>query len=202
MTDPIGDITAEGGGSMTDPWFLAGCTVLGGFLLLEASTRKPGAASSLEVSDDDKSTTRTVAATYAAAAMLVPLVRLGPGAQLPRTVAIAGLGFEGLGLVIRAWSMRTLGHAYTRTLRVADDQQVVDTGPYRLVRHPGYLGSMATWTGFAMTSRRSLGVLGVIALLGRAYSRRIEAEETLLAATLSGYDSYMRRTWRLVPGIW
>lgn len=42
------------------------------------------------------------------------------------------------GLALRVWSMRTLGAFYTRTLRTAQNQHVVDTGPYRMIRHPGY----------------------------------------------------------------
>jgi protein-S-isoprenylcysteine O-methyltransferase Ste14 len=189
-------------GLMADRWYIAGWAGLAGFLALEASARKSGDASSLDAAPEDRSTTRTVAATYAAAGAIVPLVRLLPGARLPRAAAIAGLALEMAGVIVRGWSMRTLGRAYSRTLRVADDQNVIDAGPYRVVRHPGYLGSIATWTGFAMASRRGLAVVIVVTLVGRAYHRRIEAEETLLVSRLPGYRAYMKRTWRMVPGIW
>ncbi len=187
---------------MADRWYIAGWAGLVGFLALEASARQPGDASSLDASAEDRSTTRTVAATSAAAGVLVPLVRRSTGATLPRSAAIAGLGVELAGLVVRGWSMRTLGRAYSRTLRIAEDQQVIDEGPYRLVRHPGYLGSIAIWTGFALTSRRGLAVVGVVTLLSRAYRRRIEAEETLLVSSLPGYRAYMEQTSRMIPGIW
>jgi protein-S-isoprenylcysteine O-methyltransferase Ste14 len=44
--------------------------------------------------------------------------------------------------------MRTLGRAYSRTLRT-ERERVVEAGPYRHVRHPGYLGSNLIWLGFA-----------------------------------------------------
>jgi protein-S-isoprenylcysteine O-methyltransferase Ste14 len=98
--------------------------------------------------------------------------------------------------------MRTLGASYSRTLRTAEAQGVVDDGPYRLIRHPGYAGSLLTWTGFALTSG-SLPVVGVVTgLLGRAYRRRIAAEEALLRRDLPGYTEYSRRTKRLIPFIW
>lgn len=171
-------------------------------MVLEASARKPGAASSLEAEPDDRGTTGSIAASYVVAGALVPLVRRLPGPRLPRAAAVAGLGLEAGGLAVRAWSMRTLRDSYSRTLRVAADQPLVDTGPYALVRHPGYLGSIATWAGFALTSRRALSVAGVVALLGAAYRQRIEAEEALLSSGLPGYEAYARRTRRLVPGVW
>jgi protein-S-isoprenylcysteine O-methyltransferase len=98
--------------------------------------------------------------------------------------------------------MRTLGASYTRTLRAEDQQGVVTTGPYSLVRHPGYAGSLLTWIGFALTSRR-WAVAGLVAgLLGSVYTRRILAEETLLRRDLPGYGDYERSTKRLIPLVW
>ncbi len=98
--------------------------------------------------------------------------------------------------------MRALGDSYTRTLRTEEEQRVVETGPYRWVRHPGYTGSLLTWIGYALTSR-SVPALGVIAaLLGRVYQKRITAEETLLARALPAYTAYSHHTKRLVPFVW
>ena len=98
--------------------------------------------------------------------------------------------------------MRTLGRSYTRTLRTHDAQHVVDTGPYAVVRHPGYAGSLLTWTGFALTSRSIPVVVAVAALLGTAYQRRITAEEALLRRELPGYAAYCERTKKLIPLLW
>jgi hypothetical protein len=65
--------------------------------------------------------------------------------------------------------------SYSRTLRVVEDedqQTVIDAGPYRLIRHPGYLGPLLTWVGFALTSRRLSVVALIVGLLGVAYERR------------------------------
>lgn len=98
--------------------------------------------------------------------------------------------------------MRTLGNSYTRTLRAESEQVVVETGPYRLVRHPGYAGSMLVWTGFALASRSTPVVAFVGTLLGTAYARRINAEEALLCRDLPGYAAHSRRTRRLIPYVW
>jgi protein-S-isoprenylcysteine O-methyltransferase Ste14 len=105
-------------------------------------------------------------------------------------------------LALRAWSMRTLGASYSRTLRTGEAQPLIDDGPYRLVRHPGYAGSLLTWSGFAMASRSLPVVVVVSGILGWAYRDRIRAEEDLLRRELPGYEDYARRTWRLVPYLW
>ena len=81
-------------------------------------------------------------------------------------------------------------------------QTVVESGPYRFVRHPGYAGSLLIWTGFGVCSG-SLPAIGLVAsLLGPAYWLRISAEEKLLQQNLPGYIAYSQRTKRLLPGVW
>jgi protein-S-isoprenylcysteine O-methyltransferase Ste14 len=183
-------------------WFVAGYAGVAGFLLLEASTRRRGLASSLDASRDDRGSTRMIVAAYATAAIVAPAVRMLRRPQLPPATAPLGLSLEIAGLGLRAWSMRTLGSSYSRTLRVQGAQQVVERGPYRFVRHPGYAGSLMIWTGFALTSR-SVAVVEVVgALLSIAYHRRVGAEEALLRRDLPGYAAYSKRTKRLIPFVW
>ena len=183
-------------------WFVAGYVGIAGFLALEAVARKRGSASSLDASRDDQGTTRMIGITYGLAAELPLVLRRVPAPQLPPVAGPAGLLVQTAGLALRAWSMRTLGASYTRVLRAEREQHVVDAGPYRLVRHPGYTGSLPTWTGFAMASRSAPVVALVAALLGRAYHRRIAAEEKLLRRHLPGYAAYSQHTKRLIPFIW
>lgn len=183
-------------------WFLAGYAGLLGFFALEMAARRRGAASSLRTSSEDRGTTRRIGISYALAAEAPLLLRVLPVPSLPNLVAPVGLVLEAGGLALRAWSMRTLGASYTRTLRTAAQQQVVDTGPYRLVRHPGYAGSLLIWVGFALTSRSPLALALVSALLGDAYRRRIQAEEQLLERDLPNYGGYSLRTKRLIPFLW
>ncbi|MBV9350259.1 MAG: isoprenylcysteine carboxylmethyltransferase family protein [Mycobacterium sp.] len=183
-------------------WLLAGYGGLAGFFALEALTRKPGAASSLAASPDDRGTTRMIVTAYVVAAEAPLALRRVPLHQLPQLAGPVGMALQASGLALRTWSMRTLGTSYTRTLRTDDQQHVVDTGPYRFVRHPGYAGSLLTWTGFALASRSIPVVLLVAALLGRAYRQRIVTEENLLKRELPGYSEYIHRTKRIVPFVW
>jgi protein-S-isoprenylcysteine O-methyltransferase len=183
-------------------WFVAGYAGVCAFFALEAATRQRGAASSLDASSDDRGTTRLIIAAYATSVIAAPLLRRTRAARLPRAAAPIGVGLQTVGLGLRWWSMRTLGRSYTRTLRTQDAQHVVDTGPYAVIRHPGYAGSLLTWTGFALTSGSAPVVGAVAALLGAAYQRRITAEEALLRRELPAYAGYCERTKKLIPLLW
>lgn len=190
-------------GASRGTWIGLGYGGLLGFFVLEGLFRRPGDASSLGASVDDRGTTRLIIAAYAVAADLPLVTRRVSVGRLPSAFAPAGLVVQAVGLAVRAEAMRTLGGSYTRTLRVEGDQAgLVRSGPYRLVRHPGYLGSLLTWTGFALTSRSSPTVAVVGGLLGAAYARRIIAEEALLRRDLPGYAQYAQQTKRLIPLVW
>jgi len=115
----------------------------------------------------------------------------------------AGIAAAFVGLALRWWGMISLGGFYTRTLTTVSDQQVIDTGPYRYVRHPGYLGSILTWLGASVALAPPAIVIIIAALLTAAYVRRIRAEEAMLAKSLgAAYTAYSARTWRLVPPVY
>jgi protein-S-isoprenylcysteine O-methyltransferase Ste14 len=186
-----------------NPWILAGYGGLLGFFVLERLLRRPGDASALTASERDQGTTWLIIAAYAAATDLPLVSRRLPMGRLPPAVAPAGLAVQAAGLALRAHSMRTLGASYTRTLRTEGEQQVlVKTGAYRVIRHPGYLGSLLTWTGFALTSRSLPTIALISGLLGVAYGRRISAEEQMLRRQITSYEQYAERTARLIPFVW
>lgn len=184
-------------------WLLAGYAGLAGFFLLEGLLRRSGRSASLKTSDQDRGTTRAVVLAYAVASDVPLLRRWLPGPALPPAAAPLGLLVQAAGLALRAWSMRALGASYTRTLRVDDGRQtVIDSGPYRWVRHPGYLGSLLIWVGFAATSASAAVLALSFGLLGGVYRRRIVAEEQLLQRDLPGYTTYSQRTKKLIPFVW
>jgi len=183
-------------------WFAAGYGGLGGFLAVEAAVRAPGSASSLAASGADEGTTRAIVIAGAVSAGLAPLVRLLRLRRMPGAAGPLGVSLQAVGLGLRLWAMMTLRAAYTRTLRTSDDQPTVARGPYAVIRHPGYLGSLLVWVGFALTSRSPAVVVLAGGLIGRAYARRIAVEERLLERDLPGYQDYARRTRRLIPYVW
>jgi protein-S-isoprenylcysteine O-methyltransferase Ste14 len=84
-----------------------------------------------------------------------------------------------LGLSIRVWAARTLGEFYTRTLTVTENQQIVEKGPYRIVRHPGYLGVILLYAGFGVASANWIATVAIGAFTLIAYTYRIRTEEAM-----------------------
>ncbi len=134
-------------GSSRRGWRVASYAGAAAFFALEAVTREPGEAPELAAPDSDRGTTWLIVAAYVLAAGLSPVLRRLPAGRLPPVSGPAGAGVMAAGLALRAWSMRALGPYYSRALRTASDQVVVESGPYRVIRHPGYLGSIMIWTG-------------------------------------------------------
>jgi len=186
---------------MTD--VLAG-VLLGAWLLLEVLLRDGAAARSWKGGDEDRSSTRLVLVTYVVAfAAPFLLGTSGVGVtQSGSALAWIGVSIGVLGLGVRIWSMRVLGRDYTRSLRTREAQVVVDRGPYRLVRHPGYVGSILVWFGSRVAVNWLVGAVTLLALV-LVYVYRIDAEERMLVEHLgASYESYRASTWRLVPFVW
>ncbi|WP_442482279.1 methyltransferase family protein [Aeoliella sp. SH292] len=114
-------------------------------------------------------------------------------------LAGALLGILGIGL--RTWCHFLLRGQFSPFVELRANHQLIDTGPYRWVRHPMYLGTLMilaglslvtpTWWSAAMTS---LATLGIIA--------RVRHEEQKLTAGVDGYRGYQQRTWGILPGVW
>lgn len=183
-------------------WLLAGYAGAAGLFVQELFLRQPGAASSLHTSYDDDGTTRVILASSGIAYGLPLMLRRLPGPMMPPAARGDRVDHQACGLALRVWSMRTLGRFYTRTLRTTQSHHVVDTGPYRMIRHPGYAGALLVWIGLALVSRSAPASVLVAALMGRAYQRRITAEEKMLQRDLPEYGDYRRRTKKLIPLTW
>ena len=121
----------------------------------------------------------------------------------PSLVMLLGLGMFA-GVALRYWSMLTLGEFFTRTLAILPDQHVVSVGPYRVIRHPGYLAQIVVvTTGCALASLNVWLVALIGPLLLAVYAYRIEAEERMLASWFGeAYQGYRARTWRMIPGVY
>jgi protein-S-isoprenylcysteine O-methyltransferase Ste14 len=107
------------------------------------------------------------------------------------------------GILFRLASIRILGHSFTYDVATSKDQQIVERGPYRWLRHPSYLGSLLAMIGFGMTLTNWLAMLLPVCCVATAYAYRIPIEEQALVRGLgSDYSNYMRRTWRLIPFVY
>lgn len=123
--------------------------------------------------------------------------------ECPVEIRIAGLVVMTGGFLFAAWAM-VLNPYFSPIVRVQRERshRVVMAGPYRLVRHPSYLGLSvgAIASGFALGSYWSLIPAVAFVLL---YARRAEYEDRVLSASLAGFSRYARHVrWRMAPGVW
>lgn len=107
------------------------------------------------------------------------------------------------GLAFRYWSLRVLGRYFTGTVQQVEAHQLIQEGPYQVVRHPSYLGALITFLGCAVLLEAWVGFVVVLTAMGIAYYFRIQAEEKLLLSAFGqAYSNYQQNTWCLVPGIY
>lgn len=111
-------------------------------------------------------------------------------------VTVGMYAFASWGLVANAF--------FSGVMRIQDERghEVVASGPYAIVRHPGYAGALGAYvlTPFALSA---LWGLALSALLTAALIARTRLEDQALQRGLKGYQAYARQVrWRLIPGVW
>jgi protein-S-isoprenylcysteine O-methyltransferase Ste14 len=114
-----------------------------------------------------------------------------------------GVCVMALGLALRIWSVAVLGKYFRTTVELEDNQKVIQSGPYRVIRHPSYTGLLLTCLGYGIALQNMVSLVVVVAFPTMALLHRIRMEETTLAAGMGvAYVSYQKRTKKLIPGIW
>jgi protein-S-isoprenylcysteine O-methyltransferase Ste14 len=105
------------------------------------------------------------------------------------------------GLLMAIWVMKVNSFA-SHTIQVEMGQKVISTGPYRVVRHPLYLGMVVMWLSIS-SALGSYFAWPAFALLIPYYVFRLLNEEKILCQELPGYPEYRLQTrFRLVPFVW
>jgi protein-S-isoprenylcysteine O-methyltransferase Ste14 len=127
---------------------------------------------------------------------------LFPGTAITRgrtALFIAGLVLMVAGMALRLYSIRVLGTSFTCEVSTRPGQEVVDSGPYRWVRHPSYTGGLLTVLGVLVCCCNLVSLVAWFVVIA-GYANRIRVEERALARGLgAAYGDYMRRTKRLIP---
>ena len=154
----------------------------------------------------DRSTLRVLwVVIMASVAAGVYLARHWPAAGLPygRGFALAGVVLFVVGLLLRWWAIVTLGRFFTVDVTIEKDHELVERGPFRLVRHPSYTGVLLAFLGFAFSLRNWGALFAILVPIFAAFIRRMNVEEEALSRALgSRYAQYIGRTKRLVPGVY
>lgn len=139
-----------------------------------------------------------VAASFVAAGSL-PAARMGN----PLAVRVMGVAIFVAGLAIRWYSIAQLGRFFTVNVAIAADHRLIETGPYRLVRHPSYTGALMAFVGLALCLANWASLAVMIVPVFLVFRRRMQIEEAaLLQAFGDQYRNYMSRTRRLIPAIY
>ena len=116
---------------------------------------------------------------------------------------IAGIALMLLGIALRAWSVIVLGRNFTVYVQVREQQPVVDTGPYRVLRHPSYTALLLVCLGIGIALANWLALIVIVMLPTAAILLRIRVEErTLLAVIGEPYRQFMAARKRLIPWVW
>jgi protein-S-isoprenylcysteine O-methyltransferase Ste14 len=120
--------------------------------------------------------------------------------NMPAWLAVAGdfLMLAGMWMVSRVFKANSFGSA---TVEITNDQKVISTGPYAIVRNPMYASAVVYLAGASLALGSYWGpVAAGLATLGLVW--RLFDEEKFLAQNLPGYTEYCSKVrWHLVPGI-
>ena len=136
---------------------------------------------------------------------LSPLEYMYLTAQLPRTslMELVGVALVVFGIVLFVWARRTLGENYSGHLSTKQGQQLIQDGPYRIIRHPAYTGFLLMSLGLALGYSSLVGIAAILLALLPSMIYRIWIEEKLLAEHFgTQFYKYADKTKRLIPGIW
>ena len=126
------------------------------------------------------------------------LPRFSFGWSEPEWVAILLLCLEALGFAFAWWARIHLGKLWSGGVERMADHRVVDTGPYRLVRHPIYTGLIAGAVALAAIQAKPWAIAGA-ALFAIGFILKARVEERFLEKELGGYEAYRRRVSMIVP---
>jgi protein-S-isoprenylcysteine O-methyltransferase Ste14 len=108
-----------------------------------------------------------------------------------------------LGMIIRFYSIVSLGRLFTVDVTIRNNHKIKQDGVYRFIRHPSYLGSLVSFLGFGISLNNWISLLIITIMVTIAMLNRIRIEERLLLEQFGPeYSKYMKKTYRLIPWIY
>jgi protein-S-isoprenylcysteine O-methyltransferase len=132
-------------------------------------------------------------------ASALPAARMGGGPLVRYTGVVIFVA----GLSIRWYSIVHLGRFFTVNVAIAANHRLIDTGPYRFVRHPSYTGALMAFLGLALCLDNWASLVAMTVPVFLVFLWRIGVEEAALLQGLGDpYRVYMTRTKRLIPAVY
>ncbi|HEY2749380.1 MAG TPA: isoprenylcysteine carboxylmethyltransferase family protein [Polyangia bacterium] len=122
--------------------------------------------------------------------------RLWPGSL---ALVVVALALEVAGVAFAIWAREHLGRLWSGTVTLKEGHRIVQTGPYRLARHPIYTGLVVGLAGTVL-GRGNLGALIGYALFVAGIARKIAVEEKMLGERFGDeYAEYRRKVRAVIP---
>jgi len=108
-----------------------------------------------------------------------------------------------IGLIIRVTSIMKLKQQFTYTVTRIENHELIETGLYKIIRHPGYLGQIIIFLGISVCLSNWLSILLMVIPVLSGYLNRINVEERFMVEQMGQkYLDYQKRTKRLIPTIY
>jgi protein-S-isoprenylcysteine O-methyltransferase Ste14 len=118
------------------------------------------------------------------------------------STAYIGLGITAAGLAFAVLARLYIGKNWSALIQVKEGHELIQSGPYALVRHPIYSGLMLATLGTAIAYGELSGFVG-FAMVVAAWAYKSRLEEAAMAEEFGAqYESYRARVKGLVPFVW
>jgi protein-S-isoprenylcysteine O-methyltransferase Ste14 len=148
------------------------------FLGVESRLRKGQQAKSLRAGQFDHGSTALIGAAVQfsfVALLLAPMLNYFHIGQIRCSAPVGGFGLALMvgGIAFRYWAAKTLGEFYTRTLLIKTEHHIVESGPYHIIRHPGYLGFILMLVGAGLATTNWIVAMLITIVVSVIYVYRI-----------------------------
>ena len=185
---------------LPDPLVLA--AIYGLSELYLALTRRSGTQA---ISRDRRSLMLLWATIIVSLWLGIQMVWLFPNTTVryPRGFYLFGFSLFLGGLILRWYSIGYLGRYFTVDVSISAEHKLIDSGPYRCIRHPTYTGALLAFLGLGFCFGNWLSISFMTVPIIAAFLWRIRIEERALADALGeDYHAYTQRTKRLIPFVY
>ena len=185
--------------------FTPGILIAIALLCLFSLYWEAAAKNAAEAKTEEPRWSRAIHLTLLTAGQVLLIIPI-PGLRarfLPQTTALVAVGVivEAAFLAMAIWARQLLGRNWSAAVAIKVDQQLIRSGPYRIVRHPIYSAILGAYAGIAIISGEVHALVGLI-VISLAYWRKIRLEEMYLSTVFGpAYDDYKNSTSALIPGI-
>ena len=114
-------------------------------------------------------------------------------------IAWAGVVLCVAGLAFCIWARATLGRNWSGTITLKEGHELIERGPYRLVRHPIYTGLITMFLATVVVLGHLAGIIGAVLVFVSFWIKLGEEEKVMLKQFPDQYSAYQQRVKRIIP---